>query len=91
MVEPVERGLNILLLATAVVVFSVAQTCSAEIETKHGESETVQRLHGMEDDFVVQSSTEHRVRMRHQRGMCGVFGSQIKDRFKTASRALEKE
>ena len=57
-VEPVERSANILDFAIAVVVFALAQSGSAEVESQHWKAEVIQRFHGVEDDLVVQRSAE---------------------------------
>src|SRR5579859_4877694 len=57
-VEPVEGGADIFDFAVALVVLALAQARSAEVEAKHGESETVQRLHSVKDDFIVERAAE---------------------------------
>ena len=57
-IQPMERGANVFDLAIAFVVFSVAQPRAAKIETQHRKTKAVQRLHGVEDDFVVQRASK---------------------------------
>src|SRR5277367_2148811 len=56
--HPVEGGAHVFDFASAVRVFSFAQSGATKVEAEHGESKAVKCLHGVEDDFVVQSSTE---------------------------------
>ena len=57
-VEPVERSPDVIDFAIALVVFALAQSRSTKVEAQHGKSKTVQRLHGMEHNFVVQRSAK---------------------------------
>src|SRR6266496_3674969 len=91
LVEPVERGAHIVLLADAVVVFAVAQARSAKIEPKHRESKTVQRLHGMEHNFIVQRAAEHRMRMAHKSRTRGILSALVQNGFQTARWAVQKK
>ena len=67
--QPVERGADVFDFANAVGVLAFAQTGAAKVEAEHGKSKAVQRLHGVEDDFVVQRSSIERMRMADQGGM----------------------
>ena len=64
--EPVEGGAYIFDFADPVGVLAFAQASAAEIEAEHGKSKTVQRLHGVEGNLVVERSTVERMRMTHQ-------------------------
>ena len=57
-VEPVERSPDIVDFAVTLIVFALAQSRSTKVEAQHGKAKTVQRLHGMEHDFVVQRSAK---------------------------------
>ena len=80
-VEPVQRGADVFDFADAVIVFSLAQSCSAEVEAQHRESKAVQRFHRMEDDFVVQRSTEQRMWMANDSGMRRVLRASVEQGF----------
>ncbi len=53
-IEPVERGANVVDFPIAVVMFALAQSSSTKVEAQHRKTKTVQCLHGVKDDFVVQ-------------------------------------
>ena len=90
-VEPVERRPDIVNFAIALIVFALAQSRSAKIESHHGESETVQRLHGVKHNLVVQRPAKQRMRMADQRGMSRILRARIEQRLQPACGAVEKE
>src|ERR1700688_3101255 len=90
-IEPVERSADVVNFAIALVVLALTQSRSTKVEAQHGKAKTVQRLHGMEHDFVVQRSAKQRVRMADQRRMSGVSGSGVQQRLQASSRAIEKQ
>ena len=57
-VEPVERSADVVNFAVTLIVFTLAQSRSTKVEAQHGKTKTVQRLHGMEHDFIVQRSAK---------------------------------
>ena len=61
------------LVADAVSVLALTQPGAAKIKTQCREAEAVQRLRGMEDDFIMQCAAEHRVRMADQGGVTRVL------------------
>ena len=71
--------------------FSLTQSGSAKVEAQHGKTEAVQRLHGVKDNLVVQSSAEERMGMTHNCSVCRIFCSGVEDRFQASSRAFEEE
>ncbi len=75
----------------AVCVFAFAQAGAAEVEAKDGESEAVERLHGVEDDFVVQRSAVERVRMADHGGVRCVGRSGVEECFQASGGAGEEE
>src|SRR5450755_1554492 len=90
-VQPVERSTHVVDFAVALIVFSFTQPCATKIEAQYRESKTVQRLHGVKDDFIMQSSTEERVRMADHGRMARIPGAGVEQRFQAAARAVEKE
>jgi len=88
MLEPVESGADVLDFADAVRVLTFAQSGTAKIEAQHGESEAVQRFHGVEDDLVVQRPAMERVRMTHNGCMRRVWRSPVQQRFQSPNRAI---
>src|SRR5581483_11927410 len=73
------------------VVLAFAQAGATEVKPQNRKSEAVQRLHGVEDDFVVQRPAIERMRMADQRSVRGVLSACIKQSFQPASRAGEKQ
>ncbi len=76
-VEPVERGADIVDFGIAMIVFSVTQSGSAKVEAQHGKAKTIQRLHSVEYDFVVQGPAEQRMRMTDHRSVRGAVGAGV--------------
>ena len=91
MVYPVECGTHVILLSEAVVVFAVTEARPAKIKTKDGKSETVQRLHGVEHNLVVQRAPEHGVRMADECRMGCVFSAKVENGFETAGGTVEEK
>lgn len=89
-IEPVERGANVFEFAAAAIVLALAEACAAEVETQHGETKTVQGLHGVEDNFVVQRSAEQGMRMANQRRVSGIFRARIQQGFQAAGGTVEE-
>ena len=89
--EPIEGGAHVFDFADAVGMLAFAQSGAAEVEAQHGESEAVERFHGVEDDFVVQRSTVKRMRMAHHGGMGRVGRSGVEQGFQASGGAGEEE
>ena len=87
-IQPIERGTNVVDFPIALVVLSLAQSRSAKIEAQHWETETVQRLHGVEHNLVVQRSAKQRMRMADQRRMSRVLRARVKQGFQPAGGAI---
>ena len=90
-VEPVERGADIFDFPIALIVFALTQAGSAKVEAQHGKTKTVQRLHGVKDDFVVQRSAKQRMRMADHSGMSGILGAGVEQRFQSSGWTVEKQ
>ena len=90
-VEPIERHTNVFNLTLAVVVFALAQSRAPKIKAQHGKSEPVQSLHRVEHNLVVQRSAKQRMRMADERGVRGIFGSGIEQRFEVAGGAVQEQ
>src|SRR5206468_4272568 len=75
----------------AVIVFSLAQSGSAEVEAQHGKSKAVQSFHRVEDDFVVQRSTEEWMGMANHGGVRRVLRVRIEQGFEASSGTFEKK
>ena len=90
-IQPVQRSADVLRFSITVVVLTLTQSRSPKIKPQHGIAKTVQRLHGMKHDFVVQRSAIKRMRMANQRCMSGVFSAHIEQGFQPAGRTFEKQ
>ncbi len=89
--EPIERGAHVFDFPDAVGVLAFAQSGAAEVEAEHGESEAVERFHGVEDDFVVQRPSIERMRVAHQGGMGRTRQSCVEQGFQASGRAGEEQ
>lgn len=89
--QPVEGLVNVIQFAIAVVMFAFAQTRASKVEAQHRESESVERLHRVEHDFVMERSTKEWVGMGDQRGVCGVGRAAVEQGFEASSGAFEKK
>ena len=90
-VQPVKCGTNILDFAVAVIVLSLAESGAAEVEAQHRKPETIQRLHGMEHNLVMQRSAKQRVRMANDCGTSRIFGTGIEQRFQSSRWAFKEK
>jgi len=63
MVEPIEGRTDVLNLAEAIRVLTLAQTSSAEIKPQNWKSKTIERLHRVKDDLVMKGSAINRMRV----------------------------
>ena len=69
LIEPIERGADIVQFPVTVIMRSLAESGAAKIKPQYRKAKMIQRLHRMEDDFIVQRSTINRMRMADQRGV----------------------
>src|ERR1700674_2475730 len=71
--------------------FALAQARPAKIKAQHRITKVVQRLHGVKDDFVVQSSAVKGMRMAYQRSVSGMFRTRIEQGFQPTRWAVEEQ
>jgi len=90
-IQPLERSLNVFDFTFPIVVFAFAQSGPAKVKTQNGESKTVQRLHGMKDDLVMQGTAEQRMRMADHRCVRGRARARIQQGFEPTSGSVEKQ
>jgi hypothetical protein len=90
-VEPVESGPNVFYLPFTTVVLAMTQSGAAKVEAQHRKSKIVQRLRSVEDNFVVQGSSEQRMRMTDDSSVRSVFRARVEQGFQTSDRTIEKE
>ena len=83
-VQPIQRGCERRPLHRFRVVLALAEASPAKIETQHGKTETVQRLHGMKDDFIVQRAAIDGMGMAHHGSVSGIGNSSIEQGLETA-------
>ena len=90
-VQPVESGAGVFHFSLAVIVFARAESRAAEVKAQDGKTETVQRFHGVEDDFVMQRSTKQRMRMADDRRVRRILRTCIEQRFQSSSWTFQEE
>ena len=90
-VQPFERCPHIIYFANPIVMLTLAQSRSAKIEAQHGEAEAIQRLHDMENDFVVQGPAVVRVRVADQASVARLGRACVEHRLQSPGRPVEKE
>ncbi len=73
--------MHILDFLYAIGMLAFTKTSAAEIEAEHGKSKTIQRLHGVENDLIVQGSAVQRMGMTNHRGMGGAGRSGVQQCF----------
>src|SRR5579872_170187 len=89
-IEPVKRSAHVFDLALALVVFALAQARAAKVEAQHRETKAVQRLHSVEDNFIVQRPAKQRMRMADDGCKSGILGATVKQRFQPSHRAVKE-
>jgi len=90
-VQPVESGADVFHFSLAVIVFARAESRAAEVKAQDGKTETVQRFHGVEDDFVMQRSTKQRMRMADDRRVRRILRTCIEQRFQSSRWTFQEE
>ena len=90
-VEPIERGLNVFDFSFALVVLAFAQSRSAKVESKHREAKAVQRLHRVEDDFVVQRPAKQGMRMTDDGSVGCIPSTGVEQGLQAPCGAVEKK
>ncbi len=90
-VQPVESGAHIFDFAVAVIVLAMAESRAAKVKTQYGKTKTVQRLHSMEHNLVMQRSSKQRMRVANNCGMSRFFRTGIEQRFESSRWAFKEE
>src|SRR5579864_6536511 len=91
MFEPIERRTHILCFSKSVVVIPLAEPSFTEVETQHREPKSIQRLHGMEDHFVVHRPAIHRMGMTDQGGVTRILRARMQQGFQPSCRAVDEQ
>ena len=89
-IHPIQRRPHVIDFTHTMIVLALAQSGPAKIEAQHGKAKTVQRLHGVKHDLIVQRPAEQRVRMANHRRMRRTLRPCIQQRLKPPRRAVEK-
>ena len=89
LVEPVESGADVVLLAASVIVPALAEACSAKVEAKDGKAKGVKGLHGMVDDLVVHGSSAERMRVTEEDGVFRAWQAGVEQSLEASDRAGE--
>jgi hypothetical protein len=87
-IEPIERGANVFEFSDSVSVFALAQAGATEVETEYGERKAIQGLHGVEDHFVVERSSEERMGMADDSRMRRLGRTGVEQSFEASGRAI---
>jgi len=74
-----------------VIVFSLAQSGSAEVEAEHRKSKAVQRFHRVEDDLVMERSAEHGMRMTNYGRVRRVLRARVEQSFEPTSGTFKEK
>ena len=90
-IEPVERRAYIFHFSVTMIVLAMTESSATKIEAQHRKTEAVQRLHGMEHDFVMQRPAKQRMRMTNHRRVCRILGARIQQRFQPSRRTFEEQ
>ena len=75
--QPTERGADVVLLALPVIERTFAQPDAAEVEPQHGQTEGRERLHRVVDDLIVHGATASGMRVADQRGVGSVVATGV--------------
>ena len=87
--EPAQGGADVVLLAVAVVVGSLAEARAAKVEAQDGEAKGGERLHGVVDDLIVHGSAAWRVRVADDGGVGRVGAAGVEQCFEASGGAVE--
>ncbi len=82
--HPIQCGLDVVLLADALIVRTFTKANAAKVEAKHRKAEGRERLHRVVDDLVVHRSAPMRVWVADQRGVGSVVAAGIQKGLQTA-------
>ena len=90
-IHPVESSAHVVNFSVAVVVLAGAKSGAAKVEAQHRETKTVQRLHGMEHNFVMQSPTEERMRVTNYRCVSRILRPGVEECLQAPRGPIEEE
>jgi hypothetical protein len=87
--EPVERGANVVLLATAFIEDALAKAYATKVEAEHREPERGKDLHGVVDDLVVHRAAAEWMWVADERGVRGIVAACVQNGFESACRTVK--
>ena len=90
-VQPVESRANIFNFPVTVIVFAMTESGAAKVEAQYGKPKTVQRLHGVEYNLVMQRSAKQRMRVANDCGMRRIFRTGVEQRFESSRWSLQEK
>jgi len=90
-IQPIQRGANVIDLAFSAVMGPLTQPRAAKIKTQYRKTETVQRLHGVKNHFVMKSSAIDGMGMTNQRRIARFRSACIQQGFQAAYRPIEND
>ena len=88
-IQPIQRGVDVALLAVAVIMAALAQTHAAKVEAQHGKTEGRKDLHGVVDNFIVHGTAACRVWMTDQRRVRRMWTARVEHRFEPTGGTVE--
>ncbi len=90
-IEPVQRRANVVNLTVSVVMFTLAESGATKVKPQHRKSKTVQRLHRVKHNLVVQRPAKQWMRMTNYCRVRGIVRSGIQQRLQPSSRSVKKK
>ena len=90
-IKPVECSPHIIDFPVAVIMFALAQASSSKVEGQHRKAKTIQRLHGVEDNLVMQRPAKQRMRMTNHRSVRRIFRASVEQRLQPSRRTVESQ
>lgn len=89
LVEPVEGGADVVLLAAAVVMSAFAEPGAAEVEAEDGKAAELEGFHGVINDLVVHGSSAEGVRVTEEDRVPGVGRAGVEEGLEASGRPSE--
>jgi len=90
-IKPVKSATHIFQLSLAMIMFPMTKPRAPKVEPQHRKPKTVQRLHGMKHNFVMQRPPKQWMRMANHRRMRGALRACIQQRLQPPRRTFQKK
>src|SRR5579883_1628081 len=88
-VEPVESGAHVVLLASPVIMLPLAQSGSAKVKAQYRQPKALKGFHRVVDNLVVHRAAAQRMRMANQRRVSRIRRTGVEQRFQPSFRAAQ--